>query len=336
MALKPKITRQLLKDNIGCHNIFTHYFGEFEIGKSYNSVFRQDDKPSTGFYVNANGSIIYNDLTTSKKYDFVQFVMELFKLNYYKAMERIAIDFGLIKGSKTPVAIKPIHQPKAKELSVFTVTTRPFNKKDIAFWKTFGINKQELIANNIFSVEQVIIKDLVIETAYNELKFAYIFKDDEGKCYTKIYSPESEVWKWSGNVPLKLVYGMERLTCTGDRLIITKSVKDYLVLKKFFPEVIALQNESPASLTKKDIKALKKCYSEIILWFDMDRPGIKAANYYKKEHGFKTYFIGSTKRTIWQNLSVIKRDGIKDPADFVRRYGLKTFELYLKHLNLVD
>ncbi len=43
--------------------IFTHYFGEFEIRRAYSSVFRKDAHPSTGFYVNRHDKIIYSDLS---------------------------------------------------------------------------------------------------------------------------------------------------------------------------------------------------------------------------------------------------------------------------------
>lgn len=343
MALKTQITRQLLKDKFGDHNIFNYYFGQdIELGRSYKSVFRKDDKPSTGFYVNESGSIIYNDLTTGKKYDFVSFVMALFGLTFYKAIQHIAVDFGLLEGAKNdqkkPI-IKPIEHNKPKEKAPIIVQTRPFTQKDLQFWKQFAITKQELIQNNIFSVAAYesnnTEKSYVIPTKEGELTFAYLFKDTQGEGYFKIYSPHNKEWKWRGNVPLALPFGMETLKCEQNTLILTKSVKDCIVLRKFFPDVIGLQNESPNSITDEDIKELQKCYSTIYTWFDSDKPGMKAANYYRKTYGIQPIFILDKNKSLWQNLTIIKKSQIKDPSDLVKQFGIKALEKYLNYIKLI-
>lgn len=329
MALKQNITREILKSKLGDENIFRYYFGEFEFNCAYHSIFRKDEKKSTGFYVSENGSIIYNDLTTGKKYDFVNFVMELFGLSFYKAIEHIAVDFGLLSGSKDhqkkPV-IKPITQQKVKPKSVFTVKTRNFTQKDLIFWKQFAITKKELVNNNIFSVKAFQSTEYVIVTQENELKFAYLFKDEQEQGYFKIYSPNSNDFKWCGNVPLNLPFGMETLKCTGDTLIITKSVKDCLVLRKFFPECIGLQNESKSSISKATLNALKKCYKNIIIFFDSDNPGKEAAKYYKENYNFETVFTP-------EDLYI--QEKIKDPGDFVAKYGIESFKKYLIYIGLL-
>ena len=82
----------------------------------------------SGFYVTENGSLIYNDLATSEKYDFVKFVAKLKNLSYYGAVEQIAKDFN-VSGNK--------------DFTVSTTTIKPIVKKpkdlfkDILFWDDY-------------------------------------------------------------------------------------------------------------------------------------------------------------------------------------------------------
>lgn len=332
MALKKRITREDLKRKYGDENIFRFYFGEFEIGKSYSSVFRKDTKNSTGFYISEHGSIIYNDLATGDKYDFLAFVSKKFNISFYKALDKIDKDLSDVK--LKPFKYNPLKEKVKKEIKTFRVEIRPFTKRDLEYWAKYSITLDDLNNNNIYSVNALTINDYKIYTLFNELKFAYLFKDEKQNGYFKIYSPENDIWRWSSNTPLNLPFGMDKLTCEYDTLVITKSVKDCIVLRKFFPECFATQNESSSSLKKETIKALQKCYKHIYIWFDMDRPGIKAANYFKKKYGFKPLFIGDKNKTIWKNLSIIKKEKIKDPSDFIAKYGYDKLEKYIQNLNI--
>ena len=342
MGLKASISRKLLKEKIGDENIFNHYFGQpINLSQSYHSVFREDKKKSTGFYVSEHGSLIYNDFTTSEKYDFVQFVMKLYGLNYYDALRQIAVDFDLTPGNKSSektAVIKQINN-KVKLEKIIDIDVVPFKKYHYRYWADFYITPEELKLNNVFAVGGFTIKtkekETYVHTEGNTLRFAYLFFDNNNKGYTKIYTPHDANYKWVGNVPLALVYGMSTLPFASDTLYITKSVKDYIILKKYFTDVVALQNESPAALTKDYATAFGKCYKKVVLLFDMDRPGIRAANYYKKEYRFVPYFMGSTKKSLWKNIISAKTNKTKDCSDFVKRYGLDVFKQYLEHLKLL-
>lgn len=326
MALKPALTREYLDSKIGDVNVFNFYFGDFQLDKSYNSVFRKDDKPSTGFYISKNGSIIYNDLTTGDKYDFIHFVMKLYDLNYYKAMQQIAIDFGLIEGERStskPAVIKAHRKTVAKKKD-YVITTGKFKPYHLDYWKQYHITEDELKANNIKPVTGVTIDGYDLPLDPNELRFMYLFTEDDKK-YFKVYSPYSVDYKWFGNVPLHVPYGLDTLEFKSDTLVITKSVKDYLVLKKFFSDVIALQNESKSSIRKQIMEYLRTKYKFILVWFDADKAGKVAAEWYK------THYPGTEAVTTPDQCYT--KHAIKDPSDFVKHYGLDIFEQYLKTFN---
>lgn len=333
MALKLSITRELLKEKIGDVNIFRHYFGEFDMNVSYHSVFRDDKKKSTGFYVSEHGSIIYNDFTTCEKYDFVHFVMKRFGLNYYKALQQIAIDFDLIPGTKSSdkkAIIDNIIPQKVKPKKEIDITITRFKKIHLNYWAQYHITEKELKENNVHPISKFTIKkegeEFDIETTKDQLRFAYLYLDENGKGYTKIYSPYDENYKWVGNVPLSLVYGLNELPIKSDTLFITKSVKDCIVLKKFFTDCIAFQNESKDACTKETMRVLKKCYKRIILIFDNDKTGKFAAEWYKDNYNVEPVFMPD---------SSYEKYGIKDCSDFVKHYGLDVFKQYLQSLKLL-
>ena len=328
MGLKQVITREYLVEKIGDENIFNYYFGEFDLNRSYHSIFREDKKKSTGFYISKHGSIIYNDFTTCEKYDFVQFVMKLYGLSYYFALRQIAIDFDLIKGTKSsdkPAIIKHINKPKEKPEKIIKVGVVSFKEYHLNYWDQFGITKEELKENHVYAVNNLYINGYQIPTKENELRFAYLFKDEE-KEYLKIYSPYDENYKWVSSVPLSLVYGLSGLHYLSDTLYITKSVKDCIVLKKFFTDCIAFQNESKDACTKETMKYLKSKYKRIVLIFDNDKTGKAAAQWYKDNYDVEPYFMPD---------SSYHNYGVKDCSDFVKRFGVDTFKKYLKYIKLL-
>ena len=326
MALKPKITREFIKEKIGDANVFNFYFGDFDFNKSFHSIFREDKKKSTGFFVSKNGSIVYNDFTTSEKWDFVTFVMKLYGINYYKALEQIAIDFNLIPGERSkekPAIVKHIYINKPKPEKVIKVGVIKFRKHHLDYWKQYEITEEELKDNNVYAVNNMYINGWKIPTIDDDLRFAYLITDENNKEYLKIYSPYDKEYKWVSSAPLNVPFGLNDLPISSDTLIITKGQKDRILLKKYFTDVLATQNESSSALKPETADALKKVYKKIYVWFDNDNAGKEASKFYVDSYGFIPVFTPN------------KAD-IKDPSDFVAKYGLAIFEQYLKYIKLLD
>jgi hypothetical protein len=156
-------------------------------------------------------------------------------------------------------------------------------------------------------------------------RFCYLIQGKD-KEYIKVYSPfDEKKYKWLTSCPIFLPFGIYQLPFVSDTLIIAKSNKDRMVLKKFFTDVIALQNESMAALLERTEKYLKHKYKRIISWFDNDEAGINALEEYKNR-GFDTYHFPE----FW-----LKDHGVKDPADFVKTWGVKDLQNYLKQNNFI-
>lgn len=310
----------LVFSNLTEKQIFEAYFGEtVELGKSYSSRFRSDLNPSTGFYISASGKLIYNDLTNGEKHGCIGFVMRKFGLTYIQALIKIIADFNLT-GEGTPMIEPP---PKLVKEEVFiNVLPRKFTEQDVAFFKSYCITSEEVKRYNIHSVESLLIRGKIIHTKKDEIKLAYVLEDK----YAKIYSPSNDKFKWITNIPLNKPFGLHDLPKLSKRLIITKSLKDMIVLRKFFPDTMSLQNESLAALSDDVYSQIKDSYDEIIIFFDNDEPGKKASNLYAEKYGFKEIRIPER---------ALEKCGVKDPSDYIKQFGLDELKKLFRWLKLL-
>ena len=318
-----RINREDIYAQHSSSDLFNYYFGSFSFGRCYPSVFRKDDNPSTGFYVNRAGYTIYNDITTGEKLDVFAFVAKKHNLSYSEAVKQVYDEFkiGLIDSTN----FKPIvHVPQTKKDTTIEIVYKKWDQDGLDYWKQYSITEKELTENEVYNVKKLIINGQERPNYLNELRFAYILEYKD-KFYKKIYQPySSKEFKWKTNCPIYLPFGYNKLSYMTDTLIVCKSVKEMIIFKKFFPDVIAVQNESPASLREVTIKKLKEKYKKIYIFFDIDEPGLKAVTHYEE--------LGLT--PIYLPTSALKNN-VKDSADFVGFYGLRKFEEFLKYKKLI-
>lgn len=304
--------------------IFGFYFGPFKFRTTYPSVFRRDRNPSTGFYINKNGRIIYNDIATGEKLDAFAFVGKLHGLDYGEAVRKVALDFGVIKGDRSPlISLESLKKPnqleeQLKKETTIEITYDKWSYDYLHYWEEYGIEKKELEENDVFPISKLYINHKFIPNFRGNLRFAYILNYKEN-CYKKIYEPFAEKrYKWFNNIPLYLPFGFNTLPKKDDTLIITKSQKERIIFLKYFNEVIALQNESVGALRDSTLEYLKSKYKNIFLFFDIDKTGLENASKYL-ERGVTPIYLPLN----------LEEKGIKDCGDFVKTFGLKKFEQFL-------
>lgn len=111
----------------------------------------------------------------------------------------------------------------------------------------------------------------------------------------KFLSPfEEKKRKWYGNAGVDAIAGLKQLPESGELLIITKSHKDVMCLGKAGYSAISFQGETNKP-DKKLLKKLEKRFKEIIILYDNDKDGIKAAKKLSKDTGYTTVFLVSAK-----------------------------------------
>lgn len=334
MGLKfsPKITCDYVLSHLDEAQVFSAYFGEFDLKKTYASVFRKDENPSTGFYIGTTGKLIYNDIATGEKLDCFAFVAKMFGLSYAEALRKVACDFGIIecqgviKLEKSDITKTRLLSEQVKKDTDIKIIADEWEGEYVEFWKQFSIDVEELKTEGVYPIQRLEINGVNIPNYSKNVRFAFTL-EHEGKIYKKIYTPyaKNKKFKWINNIPIYIPFGFYSLPYASETLIITKAQKDRILFKKYFTDVIGLQNESPASLRDTTINYLKKRYKRILINTDIDEAGLNAANFYK-EKGLEPLLL--------PELFNVKYD-IKDIGDLVKQFGLSKFEGFLKYKNLI-
>lgn len=332
LVKSPKLTTEYILSQVDEATIFSHYFGSFSLGKTYNSVFREDNNPSTGFYISESGKLIYNDIATSEKLDCFAFVAKKFNLTYGKAILKVACDFGIIpcEGIKVISAeeIKKnisLSEDIKKETDI-KIQADKWTPVYLKFWEQYYISQKELEDNKVYPVKKLFINDILIPNFSQNVRYAYI-EEYQGKIYKKIYNPyaKNKKFKWITNIPIYMPFGINNLPYLSNTLVITKAQKDRIILKKYFTDVIALQNESPSSLRHTTIDYLNRKYKRILINTDLDNAGKEALEYYEA-YGFEPLMLPDI---------IYDKHNIKDISDFVKHFGIQRFESFLKYKQLI-
>ncbi len=292
------------------YSIFEHYLGSFRIGRAYNSPLRKDNTPSFAIFPDKKtGSLLYKDMSTGDCGDAVKFVKTLFNLkNYKEALLRIEEDMNLQVKKENLTRI--FYRRKPAKISI---KRRSMSNSDLEYWKSYGIKKSTLDKFKVFSISaHATNEESFTKYKRDELVFAYkVF--DKFKIYRPLSTNKSD--KWRGNLGVLDIMGFEQLPETGKCLIITKSLKDVMLLYE-----LGICAISPASETtvipKAVINNIKSRFSKIIMLYDRDRAGVLYTRKNVKEHGLDFMFIKDKKS--------------KDISDFARNEGIeKAKELIL-------
>lgn len=261
----------------------------------------QDSKPSMFIYV-ANGKYRWKDFSSGKQGNAVQLVREILKCSYEEACEDIRNKIKDV--SFTPRKIKENNS----RYKVIDLNIRDYNEDDMKYWEMFSITREELLDMGVYPLEKYVLanneKEIIIEK-----KYVYGFFNKDG--LYKIYQPKIKDMKFLKIKPY--IQGTEQLK-GKEKLIITKSIKDMICLRKIQPDAdyIAVDSEN-SYLETNYVSKLKKSYKDIVVIFDNDRAGIESMKYYKRTFGFKFILFPFA----------------KDIADSVRYLGLKATKHYL-------
>ena len=311
-----QLTKEAILNKISMYQIFSYYIGrDFKSGIVMNSPFRQDDKPSFSLFVDKKGTIRYKDFGTGESGDCFNFVQKKFGINFYDALIQINKDFNLeLMYSQHGYKTKEYsgYQTDIKQLNFtpkksITVKTQKLNFVDKHYWGQYGIDENLLKVYNVFSCKCVFVGDNTVATYVNNNPiYGYLFyKDYE---YTwKIYRPLSLTgYKWMSNTNRTVFQGWDQLPRKGNMLIITKALKDVMVLRTLGYISVALQNEI-ANIKDTVTRELYERFNDIYILNDFDYTGVRGANKLKKIYGFKPIFLQTFKT---------RSNGFKDISDY--------------------
>jgi 5S rRNA maturation endonuclease (ribonuclease M5) len=298
------------------YSIFAKYIGNFKIGHIYNSPLREDKSPSFGVFVShKTGSLLYKDMASGDCGDVFNFVKKYKNLSTYnETFKQIREDMSIdsIVGSD----IKANRRYEVRE-SHISVVRKPFTQVDKDFWGQFKITQDTLKLYKVDPIQKYLINGLVKSKYEN---------DNPMYCYKvfnrfKIYKPyETKLHKWRGNLSALDIFGFEQLPESGDLLIITKSLKDVMVLKELGYDAVAPSSESTI-IPDVVIENLKAKFKKIVIFYDRDKTGMTFARQLSSKHKFNAIFINKKYKT-------------KDISDLVKKAGyVKTLTIFEQMIN---
>lgn len=313
-----KITREEILNRVTEYDIFTYYAGKnVKIGSIVSSPLRDDKHPSFGIYKSQNGNgLMFKDLATNISGDCFKLVQLLFSITYKESLKRIWCDMitkGLTK-SKEGIRIDK-HEVYSKKSIL--IRRRNFSEIDDEYWSKYLISRDLLKDYNVFPIESFWVNGIQSKLTYTKNCPMYAYKVFNS---FKIYRPLSKNRedKWRSNCTKFDIQGWEQLPDRGDLLVITKSLKDIMVLKRF--NILSIAPHSEVSLLPESVlNEAQNRFKHILVLFDNDDAGRKGANELKEKYNLETIEIPRHYLDIY---------GVKDISDFIREFGEeKTKEL---------
>lgn len=316
---------QTILSRISEYDIFRYYMPNqhWEINRATYSPFRNETKPSFSIY-SKDGKLYYVDFADPNfRGTCFTFVMQLYNIDFNKALETIDRDFNLgiritpSEGLKFKEITQKYAQPEnlEKRYAHIQVMTRKFNNDELKYWNEYHQDISDLRENNIYAIKYLYLNKKKMPIDRNKLIFGYLYDG-----HWKIYRPHDPNFKWvPNNVPITAMDGKENLV-EDQPVFINKSKKDYMVMKKLYPYTCAVQNEGWACFSEENVDFLKSNSSRQILSFDSDPPGVRNSKIITEMFGFNycnvpRYYL---------------QEGIKDWADLAKKYGMIVIEHYLK------
>lgn len=322
----PNITKEFLQSKYSDETYFEYYLGFPVTKKLFTSILRSDKKPTCSFYRNKNGDLIYKDFGTGDNFNFIGLVMEMFNLSYYQAINKIAADFGLIKTDIVSVKAE-IKESTTKIIDTgptyIQVTTKSFSEEELNWWKKFGIEQELLDKYKVFSCQHVFINGrLSVSSTPNNYIFGYYFGTNNGRELWKIYMPLRKKFRFLNNISMDVLQGYEQLPESGPLLVITKSMKDSIVLNRLGIPAVA-PNSEVLIISQEQMDEFHKRFKYIVFYWDRDYAGVTNLQKIRKTYPECAYFINP-------------KNTAKDLSDCVEKFGLRyvrgQIPKYLKQL----
>lgn len=328
--IKPVITKEYILSKVNQESIMHYYTGHDVTSKKLvTSVLRNDNHVTVSYYKSKSGILYMHDFATNEHLDCWNVVMRLFNCDYFKALNIIASDFGLIntviKSKKSsPTIVESLKESKTADIKV---TIKDYSEEELNWWKQFGIDLKLLKKFHVYSIKYVFLNDeLKFTSSLNCPIYGYYFgKDKNGSEKWKIYFPLKEDYRFLNNTSKKLLQGYHQLPKTGDLLVITKSMKDVLAMYKFGISAIAPNSET-LFINEKQLSEFKQRFKHILVLYDNDRPGLYNMAKIRHEYPELNYFYlpSYLAKDFTDSIKYVGVDNMKEYVkEFLNEYKFK-------------
>lgn len=289
-------------------DLFKFYTGGLLPYTLANSPLRKDNNPSF-IYGNINGNWIFTDFGGNKdRGSIIDFIMLKYSCSFGEAINIIYNDFKL-KKRNTPIKCPNLFigreiRRSVKKRKIITTVTEPWSDFYLDYWEEYGVTKKTLIYYNVHPISRYQILDP--NTGGNKIRLTYKAYEYKLGKYSKILNVVKNAYpKWLGNAPSNVWQGTSQLKFSSNLLIVTKSLKDTMVLYECGFESIAPQSETPYIPDEILTNYINK-YEKVIFLYDNDKTGIDMSRRINEKYNYPIIFMPT-----------------KDVSDFSKLYGIE-------------
>ena len=309
---KEPLTIEYILSKVSEYDIYASYIGQFKPGLIYNSPFRKDTNPSFGIFLSKRtGKLLFKDHGSGVCGDVIKFVREYTGISNYNEVLQEIVKRLKITNKTVLKSTKPI---ESKE-TVIGIVRQAFTKIDEQYWGSYHISMPTLEKYNVHSIKYYLCNGIV-KGIYKDENPMYAYKVYNN---FKIYRPLGDKFtKWRNNLTEFDVQGYAQLPKKGNLLIITKSLKDVMVLHEMGYNAVSPSSES-TFIPDVVLNDLKKRFKNILLCFDRDVPGVQNMRKVSLKTGLNGFLVHKSFKA-------------KDISDAVKTNGFESVHDWLKKL----
>lgn len=335
-----KLSRSSVLERVSDVQLFKYYLGPGAVvGNTVKSPFRDDTHPSMSIYRSSlYNKIMWKDQTTGHFGDIFDVVAGLHHTDLYGALIKINTDFdlGFIVPKNyvttTTVRFRNTAKRQSNSRTEIGIKAYPWTEGSLWYWERIGIGEELLKTFNVFPCRWVTLRGRQHwHWKPNNPVFAYLFHKD-GEYTWKIYRPlaSKTEGKWISNTNPSVLQGWDQLPSYGTRLIITKSLKDVMVLRTLGEFGLAMQQEI-STIKPSVMEELKRRFNEILILQDFEYAGVIGAANVRRAYPFvKPFFIQTIEsRRPYSPQRLGKSCGLKDIAEYREQHTLEETKHHL-------
>lgn len=332
--IKREFTEQELFEKVNPLIIYQYYYpGEFALNRPCLNPFVKDSNPS--FIIgNKYGDVTHKAFNSSHRGGAIQFVMSFYQLEYHQAIDKILEDFGFTgKSNKTYEEIVkglPEIVIRKKTNNLIQIVPTKWTQEHINFFKRGGLDVADLnfpeTDTIVYPLKKFRVNKGNWETLNDEVAFGYNLKNDLGD-WIKLYFPFREKRKkWFSNIPFTQVHWINNIK-DCDTAIITKSIKDGALLRKYItPCVAVVQAEDLSCFSEEFINYMNFNSKNTYISFDNDQKGVDSCKSITSATGWK--YVNPPKKYL--------DEGITDWFDLSVKYGIEKVIDHFKNKKVIN
>ncbi len=318
------LTKANVLDKVNQFEIFSCYCGPFiKLQKMFKSELR-DDKNPTCSITKRGERLLYKDFAMpDTSLDCFNYIEQKYNVTFLQALEMINQDFKLnlisdvrLTNARSVTAKRiPFNLEDIPDQAIdIKVCIRGWEVSDKEYWNgKYMLGSSTLDFFRVYPLSGYFINGQYTRCGSNVYGY-YFGKLEDGREAWKIYQPYADKFsKWRSNCTEHVIQGWDQLCESGDLCILTKSLKDTMVLWELGIPAVAPQAESNA-ISPELVEELKQRFKCVLLLYDNDAPGIKAAEKIAEQHDLPVFYMPEFS---------------KDASDFVELYGTEELLYYV-------